>query len=497
MLKRSLPLAFFLLLAGGHSWADEPPLRFEIAYATFLGGAHWEEAREAIVRKDGSVLVGALVKSEGLPVSKGAVQPRYAGDDPTLGHGGQFGGDCYLIRLAPDGRTVQAATYFGGSKQERNVYGMALDSGGNVVITSSTRSDDMPTTKGAFQPKYGGGVIDIFVAKLAPDLDKIVWCTYLGGKSGETPRGGLALTKDGRVTIVGSSGSPGFPVTEGALQPKPKAGGDCIVCQLTADGAGLAFSTWLGGSKGEVLLGAAADASGDIYLGGYTHSTDFPVTKDAAQSQSGGGADLFFAKLKADGSKLLYSTYLGGSGNEFPSHPVHLMADGSLLGAGASASADFPTTAGAAQAAKDGKDGYIAKIAPDGKRVAFATVLGGSGGEYWLAPTPGPNGHIYVVGQTQSQDFPVTKNALQPTFGGGKSDGVFAVLSADGTRVLYATYIGGKDREMVRGLALGPDGSVYLVGKTYSQDFPTTEGVIQPKHGGDSDAFVVRLRPVR
>ncbi len=489
---RLFPL--LLVLVAGAVDAEDATPRFEIAYATFLGGPHWEEMREVIAYPDGSALVGGMVKSSDLPVSKSAVQPRYGGDDPTAGHGGQYGGDCYLIRLGPKGRTVQAATYFGGSKQERNVYGMALDPQGNVVITSSTRSHDMPTTKGAFQETFGGGVIDIFVAKLSRDLDKLIWCTYLGGKSGETPRGGLAMTREGRITIVGSSGSPYFPTTEGAFQRELKPGGDCIVCQLHADGASLAFSTRLGGSKGEVVVGADADADGNIYLGGYTHSTDFPLTEGAAQSRLAGGADLFFAKLKADGSALLYSTLLGGSGNDFPSHPVTVTADGCLLGAGASQSADFPTTPGVVQPSKAGKDGYIVKVAPDGT-TAFATVLGGSGGEYWLVPTPDADGNIYIVGQTQSRDFPVTKYALQSAFGGGKSDGVLAVISADGKRLLYATYLGGSDEELVRGFALGKDGSAYLVGKTHSKDFPTTKGVIQPRHGGDADAFIVRLRP--
>ena len=129
---------------------------------------------------DGSVLVGAQTCSADMPTTDGVVQPTYAGDDPKLGHAGVYGGDCFLARLSPDGRKITAATYFGGSRQERNVYGMQLDRAGRVVITSMTRSFDLPTTKGCFQPKHGGGRGSIFVAKLSADLDQLVWCTYLG-----------------------------------------------------------------------------------------------------------------------------------------------------------------------------------------------------------------------------------------------------------------------------------------------------------------------------
>ena len=123
--------------------------RYRIEYATYLGGAEFDQAREVIVYPHGSLLVGMQACSTGMLTTPGVIQPKYAGDDPALGHGGVYGGDCYLVRVSPEGGRILAATYFGGSKQERNVYGMALDHSGNVVITSATRSPDLPTTPGA------------------------------------------------------------------------------------------------------------------------------------------------------------------------------------------------------------------------------------------------------------------------------------------------------------------------------------------------------------
>lgn len=131
--------ALFLDLAGGaepETGVVKP--RYGIEYATFIGGRAWDQLREVIVFPDGSVLVAGQSASNDAPTTPDSVQPKYAGDDPSLGHGGVFGGDAYLARLSPDGAELVAATFFGGSRQERSVYGIGLDRRGNIVITTST-----------------------------------------------------------------------------------------------------------------------------------------------------------------------------------------------------------------------------------------------------------------------------------------------------------------------------------------------------------------------
>lgn len=472
--------------------------RQRIAYATYVGGAEWDQAREVIVSRDGSVLIGAQTNSQTMPVTPDSLQPKYAGDDPHLGHGGVYGGDCYLARLSPDGSRVLAATYFGGSKQERNTYGMALDSQGNVVIATATRSPDSPTTAGCFQPKFGGGQSDMMVAKLAPDLQRLIWCTYIGGSRDDSPRGGLTLDGQDCVYVVGTSNSPNFPTTPGVFQPHLNGPRDSTIVKLKADGSGLVFSTLLGGSgEDDAIMGVRLDAAGNVYVAGHARSSDFPVTPGAAQPRSGGQSDSYFAKLAPDASRILYATYLGGSGQEFSEHRPWLDADGSMLLAGYCGSRDFPTTHGAYQRQLKGSgDGLLVKLSPDGTRFVFSTLLGGTGTDNLLMPTVDIDGNIWVVGNTSSPDFPVTSDALQTAFGGGKEDGVVAVFSPDGAKLLYATYLGGSGDEMVRSIAFGPEGSIYLVGHTSSPDFPVTPAALQRKFGGGSgDAFVVKLIP--
>jgi len=466
----------------------------KIDYATYLGGNQWEEAREIIAYPDGSVLVGAHVCSGGLPTTGGCFQANYAGDDPALGPGGIIGGDLYLARLSADGGRVLAATYFGGSKQERSVYGMELDHNGNIVVACLTRSADAPTTPGCFQPKSGGDV-DMLVAKLSPDLTHLIWCTYVGGAAGESPRGGLALDTDDNVVVVGTSPSRDFPTTPGVVQPKLKGPRDSVIVKLKSDGSGLVFGTFLGGTgEDDAIMGARLDTAGNIYIAGHTQSADFPVTAGAPQPKFGGQSDCYLAKLSPEGSRLLYATYLGGKGNEFAEHRPWLTPDGCFILVGPTQSADFPTTEGAYQREQRGAgDGFVTKLSAGGKRFVFSTRIGGAGTENLLMPTVDEKGNIWVVGNTGSRDFPVTPDALQGTFGGGQEDGLLAVLSPDGSKLLYATYLGGSGEEMIRSITFGLKGEVYLVGNTSSPDFPTTPGARQPKLGGNRDAFIIKL----
>ncbi len=488
-------LALVAALAGAFVCsAQEPPEapRFRISYGTFIGGPWWEEAREVIPAEDGSALIGAMVVSPDLPVSDDAFQKQYAGDDPNLGNPGVYGGDCYIGRLSADGSKMVHATYFGGSKQERNTYGLGLDSAGNIIVTTSTRSSDMPTTPGAFQRTSDGGIA---VAKLTPDCSDVIWCTYINGSRSASPRGGLALDSEDNIIIVGTTDSSDFPTTSGVVQPQLSGPRDSFVTKLKADGSGLVFSTLLGGTReDDAIMGARVDAAGNIYVAGHTRSADFPVTPGCAQPLFGGMSDCYLAKLSPNADAILYATYLGGSGNEYAEHRPWLTPDGAFILAGYCGSVDFPVTPGAYPGGLTGNNaGFLAKLAPDAAHFEFATLLGGSSGANLLMPSPDPDSNIWVVGNTSARDLPVTPDALQRTFGGGEDDGLLAAFSADGSRLVYCTYLGGSGHDLIRSLAWGEDGSLYLVGTTSSPDFPVTAGALQTEHGGNGDAFVLKL----
>jgi hypothetical protein len=482
--------------AGGQA---EGKGRYRVEYSTFLGGSEWEQPREIIPCEDGTVLVGGQTSSPDLPVTEGVVQATYGGEPAGTGHGGVYSGDCFVARVGPRGRTFRFVTYFGGSRQERAVYGMVVDRKGNIVITTGCRSRDLPTTEGAYQRRYGGGQADVLLAKLSPDGRKLLWCTYVGGRGTDWPRGGLALDGQDNVLVVGCNDSPDFPATKGALKPRPDGpNNDGMLVKVKADGSGLIWATLFGGSGREDVMGAWLDAAGNVYFAGHTGSRDLPVTDGAAQGQPGRESDCYFACLSADGSALRYCTYLGGDDNEFAEHRPALLRDGSMLLTGVTRSSDFPTTPGAHQRQRKGQtDAFLTKLSPDGRKFAFSTLLGGSGGEFCLMPVVDGEGRIYLVGQTSSRDFPVTPDALQKTYAGGQSDGILAVFSPDGSKLIYATYLGGSGDDLIRGLAVGKGGEVYLAGNSSSRDFPITPGAAQGKLKGGHDGVIVKLVPAR
>ncbi len=472
--------------------------RFGVEYSTYLGGSADEELREIIVDHDGTLVLGGQTASADFPATEGAFQTAYGGEPPGTGHPGLYGGDSWVARLASDASRLEFATFFGGSKQERNVYGMELDGAGNIVLTTMTRSPDMPTSPDSFQAHYGGGLGDMVAAKLSPDGSTLLWCTYVGGSGDESPRGGLALDDAGRVTLVGGTDSGDFPTTAGAFQTDRRGERDAAVVTLSPDGSAMIAGTLLGGSASEGLMGVRIADDGTVHLGGHTSSGDFPASKGAAQETHGGLSDAYVAGLTGGLDRLLYATYLGGEGNEWAEHRLALLPSGAVLLTGVSASGAFPTSAGAVQEQLRGaNDGFLAKVSSGDGAMVFSTLLGGTGTEFFLMPTVDGDGLIYLVGSTTSTDFPVTPDALQPAFGGGAGDGVVAVLSEDGSELLYATYFGGSGDELVRTIALAPDGGVLLGGRTSSPDFPTTSHAVQPALAGGMDGFVVKLAPSR
>src|SRR6188472_343125 len=156
---------------------QNPNARYQIEWATCLGGPKLDWLHRVLVLPDGALLVAGWATSKGMPVTEGAVQPTYAGG-AYQGRGSINAGDAYVAKLSASGQLI-AATYFGGSDNEYQI-DMIADRDGNVIVTGETRSNDLPTTPGCVQRSFGG-VMDWFVVKLTPDLKKVLWCTYLGG----------------------------------------------------------------------------------------------------------------------------------------------------------------------------------------------------------------------------------------------------------------------------------------------------------------------------
>jgi hypothetical protein len=320
------------------------------------------------------------------------------------------------------------------------------------------------------------------------------YSTFLGG-SGLEEADGIAVDWAGSAYVAGVTQSANFPTTPGAFQTTKAGGNDVFVAKLSADGSGLVYSTFLGGGGFDGASGIAVDGAGNAYVAGLTQSADFPTTPGAFQTTYGGNGDAFVAQLSADGSALVYSTFLGGSGGDI-ANGIAVDGAGSAYVAGSTTSSDFPTTPGAFQTTYGGGlvngDAFVAKLSADGSTLAYSTYLGGSSGDVADGIAVDGAGGAYVAGYTNSADFPTTPGAFQTTYG-GNGDAFVAQLSADGSALVYSTFLGGSNGDYANAIAVDGTGSAYVAGTTYSADFPTTPGAFQTTKNGNSNAFVARL----
>jgi hypothetical protein len=316
-------------------------------------------------------------------------------------------------------------------------------------------------------------------------IDPLLQATYLGGSGSEVAQALAIHPTSGDVYVVGSTTSTNFPGTAGGARVANAGSNDAFVVRLTADLRTLTQATYVGGSGDDLGFALTIDpASGDVYVGGATTSTNFPGTVGGAQPAGGGSSDIFIARLTADLRTLSQATYLGGS-----SHDTVLglaIRSGSVYATGWTSSPDFPGTAGGMQTTYGGGffDAFVARLSADLKTLTQATYLGTAGDDQANALAIHPtSGDIYVAGYTSSTNF-----------NGGSTDAFVALLTGDLKTLTRATLLGGSGDERANTLAIHPtSGDVYAAGITSSTNFPGTTGGAQPAIGGGNDAFVARL----
>ncbi len=327
------------------------------------------------------------------------------------------------------------STYLGGALQDQ-IRDIAVDAQDNVYVTGGAQSPTFPTTPGSYDPTFNGNY-DVFVAKISP-TGQLLWSTFIGGPNYDRAYG-IEVDELGYVYIAGRAGA-GFPVTAGAFQTQfggspnvpPYGPQDGFVCKITPDGTSIVFCSYFGTSDRLMVRDLAIDAQHAIYLASSHESGNYPV-----------------------------ASWFTGS---YRSTPV------------------------------GGRDAVIAKVAPDGASIEWATYVGGTGDE---AEQPSIKvdaaGNVFALYSTESSDMP-TPNGFDHTLG-GTSDLYLLKLSPDGKQLLFGTYVGGISNEGVETheLALDPQGNPVIGNGSSSPDYPTTPGVIQPILAGPSDAVITRI----
>jgi hypothetical protein len=382
------------------------------------------------------------------------------------------------------------STLFGGMG-DTTVTAVALDTYGNAIVAGWTSSTDLPAN-GA-KTKSGGGV-DAFVAKIAGQGNQIVWCTYLGG-IGDDRAFGIALDRSNNVYVTGWTQSFNFPLL-GAIQTKLLGSRNAFVTKLNASGTNIVYSTFLGGSSHDQGNAIAVDFAGNAYVTGDVSSYNFPVLR-GFQMSNGGQQDAFVTKLSPAGNAIVFSTYLGGGGAD---HGAAITVDpwNQVYVAGSTYSSNFPVAAPTQARIGGGQDAFMTELNASGTGLVFSTYIGGSGGTPGLgegSTAVALDGayNIYVAGVTSSIDFPTTAGAYQRTVSnGGAGDHGFVWKANTAKQVVYSTYLGGLNVDMVNGMAVDTVGNAYVVGATSSTDFPGVRA-FQPAITGQTNGFVAKL----
>ena len=315
----------------------------------------------------------------------------------------------------------------------------------------------------------------------------LAYSTYLGGSGGDDGIG-IAVDSAGNTYVTGPTGSTNFPLQD-PLQPNYGGDTDLFVTKLNPAGTALVYSTYLGGAGFDISWGLAVDAEGSAYLAGWTSSDDFP-TANAYQQTRAGGEDVIVAKINPAGTALVYSTYLGGTGEDEAWNIAQ--SNGFAYVTGKTDSLDFPTANPLQPSNAGGKDIFVTKFSASGLSLAYSTYLGGSADEDSLGVDIDAEGNAYISGGSYSTDYPIA-NAYQPT-NRGIEDVVISKLTPSGNALAYSTYLGGSEAELPWAVAVTQEGDAFVTGVTGSADFPVRRA-IQPAKGAGLDGFVTRLSP--
>lgn len=486
------------------AWRPDHPLIIDpvLVYATYLGTGSNDSIIGLRVDPAGMVYVAGYTGSSDLASTPDSVQTAAAGAR-----------DIFVAKLDPTREASDSLLYFtylGGSEADTPT-AMDLDAAGNVYLTGWTQSTDFPLGGNAPQIQRAGDTgRDAFVVKLNPSIAGplgLLFSTYWGGA--ELDMGyGIAAGADGSIYVAGITKSEEFPITSKPIQRGRWGEQDGFVLWLDPNApdppSTVLYSSYFGGELNDEARAVVALGRGIMAVTGATFSEMFHVSAGAFMPKYQGGGDVFLSVLdlnKPEYDALLYSTYLGGTGNEEPRRLAR-NGEGRLVITGYVLSRDFPVTPDAFQPSPRRSGQVFLTVfdysQPGAAGLIYSTYFGGAGGEVAYDAALDAGGRIYLTGYTLSPDFPVTAQAFQKDFGQGV-EAFCAVLDAKAPpekALVYATYLGRTGINVGYGIAVSADGVIYIGGSVQDRAFPLSSAPLQGVHGGGlADGFIIALKP--
>ena len=437
-----------------------------VTWSTYVGGADYDYSLGIAVDSTGSAIVGGYTRSTDFPVGNGAYQSSKKQDaNPGVR------ADAFVAKFAANGQSLAWATYIGGSADDYGIR-VAVDGNDFPYVSGYTTASDFPTLSAYESTKTSG--LAAFATKLNKTGTALVYSTYLNYGISY----GLAVDSAGSAYVL----------LDGVSNR---------VVKLSTSGSSAAYVTTHGvtGSNGETAYAIAVDSSGNAFVAGSTQESGFSTTSNAYQRTFGGGRDAFVFKLDPNGS-VAYSTFLGGGSAEY-AYGIAADGDSEAYVVGMTQSSDFPRTTNAEQSAFAGSwDTFVAKLSSDGTALRYGTYLGGASSDYGQGVAVRGK-HIYVAGNTYSDDFPL--RGAHQSQRAGQEDAFLSVFRCDGV-LQYSSYFGGiyPEYPSYGCVATDSSGDAYLTGYTYSPDYPTapTGSVYDTTIGGNGDGFVTKVSSI-
>ncbi len=323
-------------------------------------------------------------------------------------------------------------------------------------------------------------------------IDPLVYSTFIG-KGGHEYAYDVTIDNARNAYLTGTVMSTDYPTTTGAYDTGHNGNWDAFVTKLNSTADSLIYSTFIGGTQHDEAKALALDASGNVYVAGGTRSPHYPTTANAYDTSFNGGSDLFVLKLNGTGSALIYSTFIGGNTWD-DANAMALGATGKVYVTGRTYSTDYPVTSGAYDTLPyyNTYDVMVTALNGTGSALVFSTFLGGSGSDAGVAIAVDGSDNVYVAGNTDGSDYPVTTGAYDPSHNGG-ADVFLTKLNSTGAALLYSTFLGGTSYDNAASLAIDASGNAYLTGTTESANYPTTSAAFDTSHNGNKDVFVTKL----
>ena len=440
-----------------------------LVYSTYFGGSVDDEPSQIAVDGNQNIYIVGTTSSPDMPTA-----------GPLPGQSALTGAtEAFIAKFDPTGATLLYSTFLGGTTAGHADRGVAIavDAAGDAFVTGTTNDKNFPTTSGAFLPAPGGGMCDGctagWMSELAPDGSSLLYSTYISGTQDVvscTPSG-IAVDSMGSAYLTGSAGGVGFPVTSGAFTTPAGNQTHVFITKITpAANPSLTFSSLFGGTATDAGTQVAVDSSLSPYVTGNTTSTDFPTTTMLVPPNE--PSQTFVVKMKPDFTGLLFST-LFGSGT---ASGIAVDSAGSAYVTGFADSTQFPT-AGTMHTSLQSVDAFVSKLDPTGATLVYSIFLGGSRIDQASGIALDANKNAYVTGLTTSNDFP-TVLPTQSVYSGGTSctstcqDAFVSEISADGSQILFSTYLGDAAADAGKSVAVDSVGSIYVTGTTSSGNFP-------------------------